>query len=184
MPDTSRLPRVPSRSLSFDGALGRQIVELYTWVVREGIRGAAADALFDSLCQRFVIAGVPLWRAFAGMPTSAWCSSPDYSPSSPRPWWPTGSGSSHTASRASGIPFGHLSRQMEIPLKRRWLYLRRRLVGPEARLDFPILKGAALPALRLFRRGRQFGADGDPSHGTGIGYSFATDRPGGFSDDD
>ncbi len=69
MPDTSRLPRVPSRPLSFDGALERQIVELHTWVVREGIRGATADALFDSLCQRFVNAGVPLWRAFAGMPT-------------------------------------------------------------------------------------------------------------------
>ena len=60
---------MPLRPLSFDGALERQIVELHTWVVREGIRGAAADALFDSLCQRFVIAGVPLWRAFAGMPT-------------------------------------------------------------------------------------------------------------------
>ena len=69
MQDTSRRPGVPLAPLSFDGALGRQIVELHSWVVREGIRGAAAAALFDSLCQRFVIAGVPLWRAFAGMPT-------------------------------------------------------------------------------------------------------------------
>ena len=116
MHDTSRLPRVPFPPLSFDGALGRQIVELYTWVVREGIRGAAADALFDSLCQRFVIAGVPLWRAFAGMPTL-------------HPQW---GGYSYTWRRdlnaiepgqfgrgyeyeqiLQNSPFGHLIRQME-----------------------------------------------------------------------
>jgi adenylate cyclase len=190
MPDTSRLPRVPSRSLSFDGALGRQIVELYTWVVREGIRGAAADALFDSLCQRFVIAGVPLWRAFAGMPTL-------------HPQW---GGYSYTWRRdlnaiepgqfgrgyeyeqiLQNSPFGHLIRQMANSAEEEdpWLYLRRRLVGPEARLDFPILKElAAAGASDYFAEVVQFGADGDPSHGTGIGYSFATDRPGGFSDDD
>jgi len=30
----------------------------------------------------------------------------------------------------------------------------------------------------------RFGAEGDLSHGTGIAYSFAIDRPGGFRDDD
>jgi adenylate cyclase len=188
MPDTSRLPRVPSRPLSFDGALGRQIVELYTWVVREGIRGAAADALFDSLCQRFVIAGVPLWRAFAGMPTL-------------HPQW---GGYSYTWRRdlntiepgqfgrgyeyeqiLQNSPFGYLIRQMENSAQEDdpWLYLRRRLAGPETKLDFPILQELA-GASDYFAEVVRFGADGDPSHGTGIGYSFATDRPGGFSDDD
>ena len=65
-----------------------------------------------------------------------------------------------------------------------WLYLRRRLVGPEAKLDFPILKElAGAGASDYFAAVVQFGADGDPSYGTGIGYSFTTDRPGGFSDD-
>jgi adenylate cyclase len=63
MRDTSRPPQVPLPPLE------RQIVELHTWVVREGIGGAAAATLFDGLCQRLVIAGVPLWRAFVGMPT-------------------------------------------------------------------------------------------------------------------
>jgi adenylate cyclase len=30
----------------------------------------------------------------------------------------------------------------------------------------------------------RFGAEGDLSHGTGIAYSFAIDRPGGFQEDD
>jgi len=200
MPDKSRPPRVSSRPLSFDGALERQIVELHMWVVREGIRGATADALFDSLCQRFVIAGVPLWRAFAGMPTL-------------HPQW---GGYSYTWRRdldaiepgqfgrgyeyeqiLQNSPFGYLIRQMADSAPRLaagpwgvqgenpWLYLRRRLTGPEAKLDFPILKElAAAGASDYFAEVVQFGADGDPSYGTGIGYSFATDRPEGFSDDD
>jgi adenylate cyclase len=63
--------------------------------------------------------------------------------------------------------------------------MRRRLAGPEARLDFPVLKElAAAGAADYFAEVVRFGADGDPSHGTGIGYSFATDRPEGFNDDD
>ena len=185
MSDTSHGPLSPP--LSFDGPLGRQIVELHTWVVREGISGAAAATLFDGLCQRLVIGGVPLWRAFVGMPTL-------------HPQW---GGYSYTWRRdlnaiepsqfgrgdeyeqiLQNSPFGHLIRQME-NAAHPWLYLRRRLVGPEARLDFPILKElAAAGASDYFAEVVRFGADGDPSHGTGIGYSFATDLPGGFHDDD
>src|SRR5262245_55765691 len=189
MSDRSRPPPVSSRPLSFDGALERQIVALHTWVVRQGIRGATADALFDSLCQRFVIAGVPLWRAFAGMPTL-------------HPQW---GGYSYTWRRdldaiepgqfgrgyeyeqiLQNSHFGYLIRQMADSAQGEnpWLYLRRRLTGPEAKLDFPILKElAAAGASDYFAEVVQFGADGDPSYGTGIGYSFATDRPEGFSDD-
>jgi adenylate cyclase len=84
-------------------------------------------------------------------------------------------------------PFGYLIRQMENSADERdpWLHLRRRLAGPEAQLDFPILKElAAAGATDYFAEVVRFGADGDPSHGTGIGYSFATDRPEGFRDDD
>ena len=192
MRDPSRPPRVPLHPLSFDGPLGRQIVELHMWVVREGIRGAAAAALFDGLCQRLVIAGVPLWRAFAGMRTL-------------HPQW---AGYSYTWRRdlnaiepaqfergdeyeqsLSNSPFGYLIQQIENSGQEGdpWQYLRRRLVGPEARLDFPILKEiAAAGAADYFAEVVRFGAgaSGDPSHGTGIGYSFATDRPGGFRDDD
>src|SRR5438132_3574836 len=190
MRDTSRTPPMPLSSLSFDGPLGRQIVELHTWVVREGIRGADAAALFDGFCQRLVIAGVPLWRAFIGMPTLH----------------PQRGGYSYTWRRDLNAiepsqfergyeyeqillhsPFGYLIRQVENSAQEGdpWQHLRRRLTGPEARLDFPILKEfAAAGASDYFAEVVRFGADGDPSYGTGIGYSFATDRPEGFSDDD
>jgi adenylate cyclase len=190
MSDPATIPQVPLRLLNFDGPLGRQIVELHTWVVRQGIRGAAAAALFDGLCQRLVIAGVPLWRGFVGMPTL-------------HPQW---GGYSYTWRRdlnaiepsqflrgdeyeqiLQNSPFGYLIRQVENSAQEGdpWQHLRRRLAGPEALLDFSILKDlAAAGASDYFAQVVRFGADGDPSHGSGIGYSFATDLPGGFRDDD
>src|SRR5439155_14821285 len=181
MRDPSRQVSVPLSPLNFDVALGRQIVELHMWVVREGIRGADAAAIFDGLCQRLVIAGVPLWRAFIGMPTL-------------HPQW---GGYSYTWRRDLNAiepaqfgrgheyeqillhsPFGYLIREMENSRREGdpSLHLRRRLGGAEARLDFPILKGlGAAGASDYFAEVVRFGADGDPSHGTGIGYSFATD---------
>jgi adenylate cyclase len=84
-------------------------------------------------------------------------------------------------------PFAYLSRQAKTSTAEGdpWLHLRRRLAGPEARLDFPLLKGlAAAGATDYFAETVRFGADGDPSRGMGVGYSFATDRPEGFRDDD
>src|SRR2546421_11111326 len=54
---------------SYDGALGRKIIDLHIWAMQQGLQGAAVDLLFDGLCRRLVGAGVPLWRAFAGMRT-------------------------------------------------------------------------------------------------------------------
>src|SRR6266576_965888 len=190
MRDLSPQVSVRLSPLNFDGVLGRQIVELHMWVVREGIRGADAAAIFDGLCQRLVSAGVPLWRAFIGMPTL-------------HPQW---GGYSYTWRRdlnaiepaqfgrgdeyeqiLQNSPFGYLIRQVETsaPEGSPWQHLRRRLAGPEALLDFSILKDlAAAGASDYFAQVVRFGADGDASHGTGIGYSFATDLPGGFGADD
>ena len=54
---------------SFDGVVGRRIIDTHIWAVREGLRGATAYELFDNYCQRLVIHGVPLWRAHAAMET-------------------------------------------------------------------------------------------------------------------
>ncbi|MBV8337494.1 MAG: adenylate/guanylate cyclase domain-containing protein [Alphaproteobacteria bacterium] len=183
-------PRMPSLPQSFDDPLGRKIIELHVWAVREGLRGTEAAALFDGLCQRLIAAGVPLWRAFAGMPTlhPQW-GGYGYT------WWRHLSaiqpaqferGDEYEQEILSS-PFGLLIRQAETwtgdgdP----WLYLRRRRVGPEAELDFPNLKAqAAAGATDYFAEVISFGAEGDPSRGTGIGFSFATDRSDGFRDDD
>ena len=69
MPETASPSPPPPLPQSFDDPLGRKIIELHVWSVGEGLQGTQAAPLFDGLCQRLVIAGVPLWRAFAGMRT-------------------------------------------------------------------------------------------------------------------
>jgi len=169
--------------------LGRQIIALHVWAVGQGLRGVTADLVMDGLCRRLVEAGVPLWRAFAGMRTlhpqwggygytwrrdlnaiqpEQYERGSEYEQNwleSPFAWLV-----SQEAARADGTP--------------PWPSLRRRLAGPEAQLDFPVLRGvSAAGGTDYFAHLVMFGAQGDASRGSGVGISFTTDRPEGFDDD-
>ena len=179
--------RAHVRPVSFDSALGQKIIELHVWAVRQGLDGAPADILLDGLCKRLVEAGVALSRVFAGMPTL-------------HPQWggygynwrrelnavePAQFERGHEYEETvANSPFGYLIRQARQAAEP-WLHLRRRLAGPLAQFDFPVLKvHAAAGATDYFAEVFRFGADDDPARGTGIGYSFTTDRAEGFADDD
>jgi hypothetical protein len=54
---------------TFDDVLGRRIIGMHVWAVRDELCGAVACVLFDGFCQRLVIDGVPLWHAYAAMET-------------------------------------------------------------------------------------------------------------------
>jgi adenylate cyclase len=183
---TDQIPKVSSRLMTLDPVVMQHILDLNVWAVRQGLQGRAVDALFDQLCRRLVIAGVPLWGAFAGMRTLhpqweaygyTWARHlnamelAQWERSRDRDW-------------LSG-PHAYLIEQMRDPAAPDEASLRRRLAGPEAHLDFPILKTlAAAGATDFLAHVRRFGTAGDPSRGSGVAYAFATDRPGGFSDDD
>ena len=175
--------------LALDPALARRIVDVHIWAVRRGLRGADAASLFDGLCQRLVETGVPLWRGFAGTRTL-------------HPQW---GGYSYTWRRDLnalafdrfersdmvrpdwlGSPFNYLINQAQ-PSGDGMSFLRRRLIGAEAQFDFPVLKDfAAAGATDYFAQFVRFGSLplGDPSRGSGMAYSFTTDWPDGFSDED
>jgi adenylate cyclase len=181
---------MPPLPLSFDEPLGRKIIEFHVWAVGEGLRGTEAAPLFDALCQRLVTAGVPLWRAFAGMRTLH----PQWGGYSYTWWRQLNAIQPRQFERGDtyeqnilNSPIGYLIREAEASPGRGdpWRNIRRRLMGPEAQLDFPDLDQlAAAGATDYFAEIVRFGDTDDPSRGTGIGYSFATDRPEGFSDDD
>jgi adenylate cyclase len=175
------------RPISFDAPLGQRIIELHVWAVREGLLGTAAAELFDGFCQRLVLGGLPLWRASAAMRTL-------------HPQW---GGYSYLWRRDLNAiepsqfergnensqvwltsPFAYLVGQAEAGGDP-WLHMRRRLAGPEALLDFPVLvELASAGAADYFAQIVRFGPEGDASRGTGIAYSFTTDRLEGFSEDD
>ena len=171
---------------SFDGRLGRQIIDTHIWAVREGLCGTSAYDLFDGFCQRLVTDGVPLWRAHVAMETlhPQWSGygftwRRDLNAVRPEQYART----SMTEGEWLASPMYHLigrARSGE-----RDPSMRRRLeVGPKER-DFPALEeffaqGATDYVAQLFI----FGEGGDPSQGTGVVYSFASDRQGGFDDSD
>ena len=53
----------------FENPLARRIVDLHIWAMQSGLRGATAGDLFDGYCQRLVIAGFPLMRAYVSTQT-------------------------------------------------------------------------------------------------------------------
>jgi hypothetical protein len=61
----------PSQLPSKTGAepLQRQVLETYVWAVQAGLRAAVSNDLFDGFCQRMILDGVPLWRAYAATAT-------------------------------------------------------------------------------------------------------------------
>jgi adenylate cyclase len=171
---------------TFDDALGRRIIDTHIWAVREGLKGAEAYQLFDGYCQRLVIHGTPLWRAHCAMETL-------------HPQW-SGYGFTWRRELNAIAPEQYVHGSM---VEADWLAspfqhlidralagednpsMRRRLcTGPDQR-DFPVLvefhgEGATDYIAYLF----EFGERRDRSQGSGVVYSFATDKKGGFSDDD
>jgi adenylate cyclase len=187
--ETHILDRSPDAQLhvpTFDGPLGRAIIETHIWAVREGLSGATAHDLFDGYCQRLVVQGVPLWRAHTAMETL-------------HPQW---GGYGYTWRRDLNAiqPEQYARSEITGP---DWLssplydlicrarngeddpWMRRRLeTGPDQR-DFSLLEEFfAQGATDYFAQLFTFGGRGDPSQGTGVVYSFASDRRGGFEDND
>jgi adenylate cyclase len=178
---------VPELGLTaFDTALGHRIIETHIWAVREGLRGAEARDLFDGYCQRLVIHGIPLWRAHTAMETL-------------HPQW---NGYGYTWRRDLNAiepeQYPHSNDDALIWVRSPFYALilraragehnpsmRRRLEAGAEERDFPALEEFfALGATDHFAHLFVYGEDGDRSQGTGIVYSFTTDRKGGFTDDE
>ena len=162
------------------------INELHLWAVHEGLRRTPTATLFGDFCRRLVAAGVPLWRAFAGMRTlhPQWAG---YTYT----WW-RDRDEVNPAQRERGevyerdirdSPYAYLrdvAAGRDLPLR-----LRRRLTGSESQRDFPFLEelansGATDYVAELIPVGMVTEAFPD----SGIGFSFATNHPEGFGEND
>jgi adenylate cyclase len=161
--------------------LAQHAGELSVWFTEEGLRGATAGELFEGYCRRLSAMDFVIMRAYVSTQTL-------------HPQW-TGYGYTWRREFSSvreqqfargpvshewmSSPFYALIQRSLAGEKNPWL--RRRLeLGPEQR-DFPALADFyAAGATDYVCLSFQFGVTGDPSHGTGVVYSFATDRPGGF----
>ena len=156
------------------------IDEIADWLMSQALKEAEIRALFEGCCDRLRAAGFPLWRALLSFPTlhplyaSIWLT-----------WYRDKAGvgivESHLGYSSVSedfrtSPFYHMT-ETRIP------FLRRRLVGEEAILDFPILSefrdnGATDYLAFLVPFGNE-AYEGPMING--IMASWTTDRPSGFS---
>jgi adenylate cyclase len=179
---TSAASLLPSEGRGVSPAeLAQHASELRVWFTEEGLRGATAGELFEGYCRRLSAMDFVIMRAYVSTQTL-------------HPQW-TGYGYTWRREFSSvreqqfargpvshewmSSPFYALIQRSLAGEKNPWL--RRRLeLGPEQR-DFPVLADFyAAGATDYVCLSFQFGVTGDPSHGTGVLYSFTTDRPGGF----
>jgi adenylate cyclase len=179
---TSAASLLPNEGCSVSRAeLVQHAGELNVWFTEEGLRGATAGELFEGYCRRLSAMDFVIMRAYVSTQTL-------------HPQW-TGYGYTWRREFSSvreqqfargpvshewmSSPFNALIQRSLAGEKNPWL--RRRLeLGPEQR-DFPVLADFyAAGATDYVCLSFQFGVTGDPSHGTGVLYSFTTDRPGGF----
>ncbi|MCZ6893999.1 MAG: adenylate/guanylate cyclase domain-containing protein, partial [Gammaproteobacteria bacterium] len=152
------------------------------WLIAEALAESDVESIFEGCCNRLQAAGIPLWRALLSYPTlhplhaSIWLT------------WSRGKGVgvvesllgySSTSDEFLRSPFYHMT-QTRIP------FLRRRLTGVDATLDFLILeefqeRGATDYLAFIVPFGNN-AYDGEMI--VGIMASWTTDRTSGFSAND
>lgn len=155
------------------------IAALLQWVADAGLTGLGVDRLIDGFCERLHDAGIRLARANISFSLLH-----PLIRAENRTWTPGRAAEAasfphenvdNVAWRAS--PFLHM-------LATGKARLRRRLVGPEARLDFPVLKELAGQGLTDWY-GSAFGFDDTrpevDGRANGMVASWATDRAAGFT---
>ena len=159
------------------------ISEIEGWLLRKALGDPEIVRLFEALCQRLHGVGVPVERAVLSWPTLH----PLFR--AEQVFWWRGKGAKleqYYHSTAGGE--GWLKSPFYRVLTRGLPRLRRRLDGPEAFLDFDVLKEFAaqgytdyLLTSTPFRIGDFAEYDGGQA---GIMASWTTSRPGGFTDGD
>lgn len=175
MPTDTALPE--KKVLRSDGP---RVQALSDWLVQQGLRGADLDSLLAGFCEGLRELGIPLWRGHIAMRTLH----PSFEALTYR--WLREEGvqrddiahTDHVTDQWRHSPFFHM-------LETDNFAIRRRLTGPDARADFPLLEefrdqGATDYVARIM----PFGISGTNDGRAGVLTSWATDRAGGFRDEE
>lgn len=164
-------------------------VPVAMWLLSAGLDDTAPENLVSDFCDRAVEAGLPIQRVFIGMATlHPLVRARGYT-------WQQGQGLVGNDAMPHRDPDDEPEAWSASPLRHmlsREVYeMRRRLVGPEAEFDFPVLKEFAEQGMTDWTAfAHSFGWAFQNAHhitdryaGIGMISSFTTTRPQGFDDD-
>ena len=172
----------PDTSVPFGGIDGVLVDGIADWLMSSALGRTGVDAIFEGCCQRLHAAGVPLVRALTAFRTLH----PLFA--SVNLVWRLNQGVDRNPilhEQAFSTEEWHRS-PMHHLLRHRIPFLRRRLTGPHAIVDFPVLedlRDAGVTDYLCYLA--PFASEAEPGpDARGIMGSWATDRPSGFSDED
>ncbi len=170
---------VPDRSEASGATDVLSVEAIGDWLVLQGLAKTGFEALFGGFCERLVEAGMALNRSYLGMRTL------HPSVAALEYVWHRGGGVESESFRHEvagqsaywkATPHFYML-ENDVPV------LRRRLVGPDARLDFPLLEDLEAQGVTDYiAMFVAFGLGGITKEKTGMIASWASDGPEGFSD--
>ena len=178
-PSVGTRPDSTSPPAGIDGVLIDRIAD---WLISSALGRTGVDSIFEGCCQRLHAAGIPLVRALTAFRTL-------------HPLFATVNLVWRLNRGVDRNPILHeqafsteewLRSPMRHHLQHRIPFLRRRLTGPHAIVDFPVLeelRDAGITDYLCYLT--PFSSEADPGpDARGIMGSWATDRPTGFGDED
>lgn len=157
---------------------GARVQALSDWLVEQGLRGATLDDVLAGFCEGLRDLGIPLWRGHIAMRTLH----PSFEALTYR--WLREEGvkreeierTDTDTTEWQASPFSHM-------LEHDLSGLRRRLTGPDAQVDFALLKAfRSQGATDYVARIMPFGDSTLADRPAGVLTSWTTDRPEGFHD--
>ena len=167
---------------SSEGIDGVLVDRISDWLISSALGRAGVDSIFEGCCQRLHAAGVPVVRALTAFRTL-------------HPLFATINLVWRLNQGVDRNPILHeqafsTAEWLRSPLRHlthhRLPFLRRRLTGPHAMVDFPVLddlRDAGITDYLCYLT--PFASEAEPGPEIrGIVSSWATDRPSGFSDED
>ena len=175
------MPAMQKKAPASDAAApsGTLIDDIASWLMASTLGATSFEDIFSGCCERLFATGLPLARAHLSF----------------RILHPLYGAMSHTWTRGAGLEVeghGHFDNNQTAPeawqssplrhlIVHRLPFLRRRLTGPDAVLDFPMLEELRdRGATDYFGYSILFGGGGTD----GLVGSWASDRPSGFRDAD
>ncbi len=155
--------------------------ELKQWIVEQGLAGTKSESVFEAFSERLSVAGLPINRAYSAMRLLH----PLYAGFG-LIWRRGEPGVKEELYGASPVRSeAWLKSPLKVLIEDNVPEVRRRITGPEAALEFPVLEDFRKQgATDYFATRCGFGIDGNNTSNAGIVFSWTSDLPNGFSDDD
>lgn len=156
------------------------ITDISDWLIEEALGDPDMIDMFRRMCERIYAAGIPICRSMA-----TWTTLHPLVAVEQATWFRSGETEFNQILHQRELAVGWTASPMKYMLDHETDVLRRRLTGPNRLIDFPVLEEFAERGYTDYlAMTAPYKMPGGDSANVGSLITWATDREGGFTDDD